>query len=159
MAPLWQPLVAQLAVKIGCTSDANDTLALPQVQSPATQVWPAAQVLPHAPQFATSACVSTHEAPQTVPPPGQTHAEASHDVPWPQTTPQPPQLVGSVSVLMHAPPHAEVPAGHWHAPPAHVAPAGQALSQPPQSVVLVSVSTHDAPHLVSAPQFAAQSPR
>ena len=58
--PEWQPETAQLPVKIGCTSRANDALVTPgQEQALAEQLWPLGQALPQAPQFAESLAVST----------------------------------------------------------------------------------------------------
>ena len=156
VAPRWQPLSAQLAVKIGCTAPENDTLAFPHVHLLFVHVCPGAQTTPHAPQFEVS--LATHVPPQRRSPDGQTQCPLLHVMPPEHTTPQPPQLEGSDVVLMHAPLHRESPVGHAHAPLTHDAPEGHATVHEPQCVELVFVSTQEVPHCVSEPHPVAQPP-
>ncbi len=91
-------------------------------QRPATQVCPAAQRRPHAPQFSGSTATLTQVPLQQVAPPvhagpmpqpsGRTHAPARHTVPATHATPQPPQLRTSSPVATHAPLQHACPAPH-----------------------------------------------
>jgi hypothetical protein len=93
---------------------------LPTWQVPAQQIEPAAQTLPHAPQFLLSSCMSLHVLLQ-------------QESPLPQTLPHLPQLSGSpvrfaqpepqhVSLRLHVGLHAHV-VPTWHTPPAEPPPA------------------------------------
>ena len=112
--PVWQPLMAQLAVKMGCTAPENETLAVPQLHTPALHVCPSAQTTPQPPQLDASVCVLMHEPPHNDVPVGQTHIPLWQVSPAPQTIPQPPQSLESVAVLTHAPPQRVPPEGQTH---------------------------------------------
>lgn len=141
LTPAWQPALAQLAVKIGCTAPANETLA-PHEHAPAEQTWPGAHAWPQAPQLAGSDEVFTQEPPQTDWPAGQAQAPAEHVAPEAQAFAQPPQLAGSVAVLTQAPLQDDVPGGHAQEPFTQEAPPAQAIPHPPQLAAFVVVSTH-----------------
>ena len=72
---------------------------------PAMHASPALQIVPHAPQFASSLAVSTQPPPQPVVPPGQLsmHTPEAHTLPAVQLTAQPPQCPGSTVRSLHAP--------------------------------------------------------
>jgi hypothetical protein len=82
------------------------------VQTPALHTWPAAQALPHAPQFITSLAVLTQVPAQALWPGGHTQAPALQRPPPPQREPQAPQFSGSDCSWTHAPPQAVRPAAH-----------------------------------------------
>jgi hypothetical protein len=88
----------------------GQALALPSTstpfaQRPSTQPFPAAQAVPHSPQFALSFCKSVqawlHAASPGKHSPVQ--APAEHTSPSAQALPQPPQFFGSTLVAMHSP--------------------------------------------------------
>jgi hypothetical protein len=82
-------------------------------QTPIEQVWPSAQRLPHAPQFAASLARTTHAFAQFAVPAGHEgpHAPAAHTWPIGQAAPHVPQLPGSVEVSTQMPPQFVVPTG------------------------------------------------
>jgi hypothetical protein len=83
-----------------------------QPQTPATQLKPAPQALPHMPQFSGSVwneAASTQPVPHCMSPAGHiaTHAELEHrGVAAGQALPQSPQLAPSAAVFAHAWPQA-----------------------------------------------------
>jgi hypothetical protein len=105
-------LVAQLAVKIGCTAPEKETLALPHVQTPEEHVCPGEQTLPHLPQLLVSLAVSTHELPHRVPPFEQAQAPFWQVCAVGQTCPQAPQLATSVWRFAQAVPQTVKPVPH-----------------------------------------------
>jgi hypothetical protein len=88
-----------------------------QVQAPATHVWPPAQVVPHAPQFALSLLRSTQPPLHAERPVAQAAAHLPAEQTWPaaHAVPQAPQLATSVETSTHLPPHVIVPVGHAQA--------------------------------------------
>jgi hypothetical protein len=133
------------------------------VQTPAEQTWLAVHVVPQAPQFVGSLCVSVQTPLQRRPPLKQAQAPFWHVVPpldsltqelpqavspvpqdsehvllvhcWlpVQTTPHPPQSLTFDVVSTHAPLHSVCPAGQVHAPATQLAAVPQVTPQPPQS--------------------------
>jgi hypothetical protein len=73
--PVWQPVVAHSAVRIGWSCDAKLTAA-PQEHELAEQICPEGHLFPHAPQFTAEVAVSTQAFEQFVVGAGQlvTHA-------------------------------------------------------------------------------------
>jgi hypothetical protein len=135
----------------------------PQVQAPSTQVWNAAQMVPHPPQFITSLAASTHWVPQHAPPsPHRSFGAAgsSHvrHTPLTQNSSMPGQSSSSqhvqVPLRSHTWPaahgeqpvvpalHALVSVPHAHAPPVHDAPHAQVVRQLPQLSSSVALSRH-----------------
>ena len=70
-------------------------------QLPITQLAPAAQALPHEPQFEGSLEVATQRPLQSEVPAGHAHAPLVHDCPSAQVMPQPPQFDGLLRVSTH----------------------------------------------------------
>ncbi len=145
-APEWQPAAVQLAVKIGCTADENETLVLPQTHVPDEQVRPGAHTWPHEPQLAGSVAVSTQALPQTVPPLAHPHLPDAQVWGLKQELPHMPQLAGSVCSLTHDEPQSSSPLAHAQWPLLHVVPLGQTVPQPPQLPRSVLVLTHTPLH-------------
>jgi hypothetical protein len=71
------------------------------MQLPPEHVWPVAQAVPHAPQFAGSLRVFVHCAPQNVWPPGHVHEPAVHARPPLHCVLHVPQFASSVVVSTH----------------------------------------------------------
>lgn len=134
---------------------------VPQVHLPATQVWPLAQLVPHAPQLNSSSAVVRQLDPQHVVP-------DLHVLPplpgSPQLSQKPPthtsfafgqsvEVVQAQAPLLHALPaaqgeqasvpavHVSLSAPHSHWPASQVVPVPQVVPQPPQLVALVCLST------------------
>jgi hypothetical protein len=103
----------------------------------------AAHVTPHAPQFAGSVVVSTHEAPHNVCVPGQRHALAVHVSAAGHATLHAPQFALSVVMSTHAPPHCINGGEHIvaHVPPLHRRPVAHGRLQLPQLAVSVRTFT------------------
>ena len=99
----WQPALAHLAVKIGCTSAANDTLAGLQTQAPPEQSVPIPHTKPQPPQLLGSDWVSSQTPEQSISPLGHVQLLLWHVLPPMHTLPQLPQLFGSVLVVLHTP--------------------------------------------------------
>jgi hypothetical protein len=117
-------------------------------QTPATQLLPAPQGLPQAPQLAGSIRVSTQTPVQLVRPVAQTswQAPAAQVYPEPQAWPQDPQLARSVWRLVQT--SAGVPAWqvvlgarHWQVPVEQVVAGTQTFPQAPQLAPLEPLST------------------
>jgi hypothetical protein len=96
--------------------------------------WPAAHALPHAPQFAMSAVVSTQTPLHRVLPAGQAHWPRVHVVPPAHVTPHAPQFRLSLAKLTHAAPHSD--RLFWHVamqrPRLHTSLAAHATPHAPQ---------------------------
>jgi hypothetical protein len=104
------------------------------VHDPPTQQSPAAQTVPHAPQFLGSVGRSVHTPPQTAPEQAP-HEPFVHDSLGPQCLPHAPQFVGSQFMSGQKPSHC-MPAGHaWHDEPVQVSVAAQRLPHAPQLLV------------------------
>jgi hypothetical protein len=132
------------------------------LHAPDTHVSPAAQGMPHPPQFFTSLDVSLHPFAQQVSLPVQTgpplqfggavQLAPTHASPGGQTWPHPPQLLGSLSMSLHpdmqhwstpvqtGPPLHDV--GGWQFPCWQVSPGGQPKPHPLQLFGSVFVSVH-----------------
>jgi hypothetical protein len=125
-----------------------------QPQTPAEQVWPAAQALPQAPQLSASLwklAASTQPVPHCEVPAGQVATQApleQNGVPAGQAMPQAPQLAPSAMVLAQPAAHGESPAWHMQVP-LHTWPAVQAVSHVPQCATSEEVFTHAPPHAIS----------
>lgn len=138
---------------------------MPHAQRPATQDWPLAQLVPHAPQFSSSSEVLRqlppqqvvpvlHDLPSVLAPPQLTHAPATHTS---SVFGQSLETVHAHTPLVQALPaaHGEqssVPPGHdssrsphAHAPLSHVAPVPHAVPHAPQCASLVVLSTQPPP--------------
>jgi hypothetical protein len=131
LAPVWQPALAQFAVKIGCTWPEKEMVG-PHPHTPPVQAAPPEQTLPQPPQFDGLELVSTQLPPHTVWPVVQVHAPLMQLAPVGQTLPQAPQFAESVDVVVHVDPHIVIPAEHAHTPPEQPVPVGQILPHPPQ---------------------------
>jgi hypothetical protein len=92
------------------------------VHKPLQQLYPAAHVVPHVPQFVVLVCRLTQDPPQ-------------QDRPAPHELVHDPQLVAFVWTLMHEPVQ-------------HSKPVPHALPHVPQLVVLFSVLSHELPQHV-----------
>ena len=92
------------------------------MQAPITQFWLAAHAVPHMPQLASSICVLTQSAPQSVKLPGQAHIEALQIWPFGQAVVQLPQCAGLFSVFTQSGglPQALLLAGQTQTPPAQM---------------------------------------
>ena len=84
--------------------DPHSVVPAGQPQLPLTQLWPAAQARPHAPQFARLVRVSTHDPLQLVVPLGHplTHAPFEQTSPAPQRFPHMPQFDALLARSTHA---------------------------------------------------------
>jgi len=116
---------------------------------------PAPHACPQEPQFELSDVVSTHAAPQSVFPPGQTQALFSQKCPPLQTLPQAPQFKLSNVVSTHSP-QSVVASGQTQAPFWQVCPPLQTLPQAPQLLLSELVSTHPLPQHVVCPTMSLQ---
>ena len=141
------------------------------VQTLATQLSPAGQGLPQAPQLFGSVCVSMQPVAQhwsggvhagpVLHPIGTLQKLPTQVLSGGHGIPQPPQLVGSVVVSLHPEvQHTSEPlqAGpplqaivDWHMPPAHLSPGAHGMPQPPQLFGSVLVSLHPSLQQLSEP--------
>jgi hypothetical protein len=89
-----------------------------QVHAPPLQDWPAAQTVPHAPQWVTLVCGSTQSLPQSVSAAAHVLAQApcEQTCPLGQVLPHAPQLVAFEAVLTQLPLQAMRPPKHWQLP-------------------------------------------
>src|SRR5688572_10102549 len=104
MTPVWQPMAAHFAVKMGCTSSAKDTVVGMQTHAPPSQVSPGLHTLPQLPQLFVSVIGSA--------PPGQMQTPSSHVPPTPHEIPQSPQCSGSLVTSTQDWPHCVSEASH-----------------------------------------------
>ncbi len=120
----------------------------------AAQLAPAAQEIPHPPQFAGSVWTSMQALPHHASPVGQ-HWPEVHVSPAAHAWPQAPQFAASVERSAHDAVQAVVPSGHTHRPPTHASPASvHALPHPPQFAGSVWTSVQTPLHLVYPPAHA-----
>jgi hypothetical protein len=125
-------LVAQLAVKIGCTAPEKDTLVVPQVHVPLVHVWPGLHTFPHLPQLLLSLAVRAHVVPQSVPPFVQAHVPDWHSWALGQTFPHLPQLPLSPWAFTQVDPQSDWPLAQAHVALTHDVPPEQACPHVPQ---------------------------
>jgi hypothetical protein len=116
------------------------------VVDPAGAVALTVHVVPHAPQFETDVCVSTHELPHNVSPPAQPvlhPALPQTGDSGGQTVSHMPQCMGSVADVLQSnvAPHERNPGLHWHAPAMQTAFVPQRLRHEPQFAGSLDVST------------------
>lgn len=114
------PQAPQLAGSLARDTQVPPQLTWPEghAHCPLTHVVPPAQVLPHAPQFAPSLCVSMHAPAHETSPVPQVVVQvpALQTRPVPQALPQPPQFCASLASATQVPRHAISFAGQTHAP-------------------------------------------
>lgn len=139
-APQWQ---APSAPQVSPVSHAGVQVAA--WHSPATQLSPVAQRLPHVPQWVALVCVSMQPPEQQLEPPVHAAAAPQRHIPVahasavvPQSCPHIPHSVRDIERSMHAPPQQVRPEPHmpsahaiWQPPPRQIVPAGQVIAQPP----------------------------
>lgn len=110
------------------------------------------QGVPHAPQFAAFAVVSTHVPPQSIRPVRQTHEPALHISRSPQVWPHAPQFCGSFCVSVQPPPgHIIVPAAQLQTPDTQAPPPAQRMPHMPQLRGSIERSAQPAPHITCVP--------
>jgi hypothetical protein len=129
------PQLPQLFGSVAVITHAPLQLICPagHVQEPPTQLWPAAQMLPHWPQFATLVIRSTQLDPHGVP---LAHSvpqvPCEQTVPTGHTLPHVPQLFPSELRSAHVVPQVVRPARHVHSPPWQSCPGAHVFPQLPQ---------------------------
>ena len=83
-----------------------------EVQAPLLHTRPGGQIVPQAPQFEGSVCVSTQFPAHATALGGQVQAPLTHKKPGAQTRPHPPQFKGSLEVSTQPPPQDILPEAH-----------------------------------------------
>jgi hypothetical protein len=118
---------------MGCTSEANDTVVAPHAQVPPEQVLPGPQLVPQAPQFDTSVCVSTQEPPHRVWPEAHAQVPPVQDRGASQGVSHAPQCTALVRKSAHAAPHCvRSPQPAEQVPFRQTSPLPQTVAQSPQ---------------------------
>jgi hypothetical protein len=119
----------------------SSPLAQLVAHAPPEQTWPAAHVLPHAPQLALSVASVTQAPPHTAWPEGQLvpHAPETHASEAPHTVPQAPQSSCAVRTSTQPPPHAT-------RAPVH---CGPVASAPSDASVAIATSAVEASAIAS----------
>lgn len=118
---------------------------------PLTQVSPAEQACPQAPQLPWSDAIFAQAAEQATVPRGQVQTPLEHAAPEMQDLPQAPQLPGSELTSEQTPAQDDSPAGQAHTPLTHVPPIAQACPQAPQFPASAVTSVHTPPQSTCPP--------
>jgi hypothetical protein len=134
---------------VSVTDSASARRSLAGRQRAVAQLVPAPHTTPQPPQFMSSVCGSTHEAPQGISVPVQLDAmqlPLTHvGVPPVQMLPHVPQFIESMSVRVQAEPQSVVGDGQAQALLSQVWPDGHVVPQAPQLAVSLVTSTQEPP--------------